>query len=198
MSTSISSKVLAIAKTQEAERLRKVKERFQVFMEEQFQTLLEISSPWIATQTDAGTTYKYGKTITQDDVIDLKKGTDCLGFIITHIGVSQFDVSIPWPPTNQKKMTPAQLMFRKHSIDLRKQADQDRKSAREICSEVLNLLKAGKFTTYHISSTLTANVKISSITSTSEAFEAEVHKIMTRRRFPNVTIHKDCWHIRLN
>ena len=143
MSKSIASKTLAIAKKQEAERLKDVKENFLDIMRKEFGKRVDTCNPWTAVGTKS---YIYEEEkFNGFDSDDLKTVAEEVGFKLRSEYREVF-LSIPEWVKGQKR-TQAQLMLYWSNIEIKRNIKSRKESARRMCKEALEKLKSGDFVT---------------------------------------------------
>ena len=143
-SKSISLKALAIAKKQEAERLKAVEEDFLNIMREEFEERVKTCNPWTAIGTIV---YGYNPARFHFiDFNDLKVVSEHVGFVCEKNCYGQINLSIPKWLKGQKR-TKAQLMLYWSNIEINRTIKSRKEQARKACKEALEKIKEGDFVT---------------------------------------------------
>lgn len=142
MSKSIASKTLAIAKKQEEERLKPVKEEFLNIMRKEFEKRVINCVPWPEDYF-----FHYIEVFDDFSVADLEVVCKELGFEFEYISNSKiYCLCIPRYVKGKKRTQAQQMLYRSNS-EIKKRIKFLRQKAKEISKEALEKIKNGDFTT---------------------------------------------------
>lgn len=143
-SKSISIKALAIAKKQEAERLKAIEEDFLNIMRKDFEERVKTCIPWTAIGTMV---YSYNPAkFYRIDFNDLKVVSEHVGFVCNENTCGEITLSIPEWVKGQKR-TKAQLMLYWSNIEINRTIKSRKEQAKKACKEALEKIKKGDFVT---------------------------------------------------
>lgn len=141
-SKSIALKALAIAKKQEAERLKAVEKDFLNIMREEFEERVNTCNPWVAIGVHV---YKPEKFYLFN-FNDLKVVSENVGFVCDKNTYGEITLSIPEWVKGQKR-TKAQLMLYWSNIEINRTIKSRKEQAKKACKEALEKIKKGDFVT---------------------------------------------------
>lgn len=183
MSNNIASKALAIAKKQEAERLKVVKEDFLNIMRKEFEKRVNTCNPW---PVEGTTFFLNRKDFDGFHSSDIKAVSEDVGFKCKYEYPTCHLLIPEW--VKGQKRTQAQLMLYWSNIEINRNIKSRKAQARKMSREALDKIKKGDFITQPKHS---ESYKIEVTVSYSESnqeFKDEATKIFAEKNFKLISI----------